>query len=333
MLIFQNIVLVLNLLTLFNNIYGLTDDIINNDGQTEKLDIFKLKKYNEIWARAITRNLHVEKLEGLKRTLTKLDRQDFELKHAGVRVDKDTARQNFLNEVLREYGLFNEDVPVQDHDDIFFHDSRINHLWQQALEEGHFSKNELNSLHKEMLHMEEKMKNVHALHKETESMQKDVHSVAAENDPHNYLNLVDEPTNENSKDLDTKKLDAMHAKLKQEKAILSDHVLYLQDKVRNKANMEKSDFTDDRVSRLWHLVQNSKEFKGKELEEVREELRHFQKYIDKLEHWERFNKKVERGENKGDKEHAQEKLEEYKRKVKKYHDTMIKKMKEFRVEL
>jgi len=310
--------------------HGLTDDIRNNDGHVEKKNIFKLNKYNEIWSRAITRKLPDDKLQSLKRILNKLDRTELDLKHSSQDVNKrkDAKHQHLLNEVLREYGLFDDDVPILAHEDIYFNDARINQLWQQALEEGHFSKHELNSLHKEMRHMEAKVEEVHALHKETEHF----HSKFAnevENDPSNHENLV-EPMD--AANFDPTKLDDMHAELKDRKAWLSEQVKDLEYKVRNRGNTEKPEFTDDRVMHLWKSVQNAS-FTPNELADVKEELRHFQKYIDKLEHWERYNKRIDSGENKQHQTHAQEKLEEYKRKVKKFHNTMLTKMKEHRVEL
>ena len=294
-------------------------------------DIFQLKKYNDVWLRAITKQLPEKELHKLKNVLNKLDRTELDLKHLH-KDDKEMKLQvkEHLNEVLMEYGLFDDDVPVLDHQDTHFNDERINQLWQDAVKEGHFSKIELHSLHNEMRHMEGNMDELHTHAQQTEHYRRNI-GENMENDARINQNLI-EPINEDNFDVD--KLYKMDAQLKDKTAMLNERAKHIEDKVRRKSGKETSEFTDERIFHLWGYIQSSN-FTADERETITEELRHFQTQIDKLHHWERYIAKLQEGEHSSSEErlHAQNRIDEYKRKVKKYHVAMAKKMKEYKIEL
>ena len=116
--------------------HGLTIDVENNNGQVDTSatkHTFKLRKYNDIWKRAVSKELPENKLHSLKRILSKLDRTELDIKHHSNSNDGklEIHLKEHLNEVLKDYGLLHDDVPVLQHHDIHFHDERINTLWRE----------------------------------------------------------------------------------------------------------------------------------------------------------------------------------------------------------
>ena len=89
----------------------------------------------------------------------------------------------------------------------------------------------------------------------------------------------------------------------------------------------KPELKDDRVRELWDSAQGAP-FSEDELATIREELVHFQRYIDKMEHWEGVHNDLKEKGRAGERSHAEERFTEYKRKVKKFHKTMVAKIEE-----
>jgi len=260
---------------------------------------FNLKKYNDIWERALGKTMSKQKLVQLKKLLHKFDRTELEEKHRDMEERNDGEEpeskvEEHLNEVLKEYDLLNRK-------EADFADARLNELWRHAMKQGDYSDEELHNLHVEMQHMDAKMNRAHDKMGDLGTSMNSIEE-----------NLVDV----NTKVDKTKKSDKENL-VKQFKT-LKDGILK-----KNK----KAELKDERVQELWDSAQ-SEAFSEDELGTIREELVHFQRYIDKMEHWEGVHNKLKEKGSTNERKHAEERLTEYKRKVKKFHKTMVAKIEE-----
>lgn len=260
---------------------------------------FNLKKYNDIWERALGKTMSKQKLVQLKKLLHKFDRTELEEKHKDMEERNDGEEpeskvEEHLNEVLKEYDLLN-------HKEADFADPRLNELWRHAMKQGDYSDEELHNLHAEMQHMDAKMNRVH---ENMGDLGTSMNSIEE--------NLVDADTKvDKTKKMDDEKLGKQFKEMK-------DGIL---------KKSKKPELKDERVQELWDSAQ-SEPFSEDELGTIREELVHFQRYIDKMEHWEGVHNKLKEKGGTNERAHAEERLTEYKRKVKKFHKTMVAKIEE-----
>jgi len=198
---------------------------------------------------------------------------------------------------------------------IHYEDERLDRLWQHAVDVGHYTKEELHSLHNEMQHMEKKFLEVRALSQKNREILRNLKD--------NESDIASENMVELSADTGLE-AEELHEQLMEKESTINKQFVNMQETVLNK---KKSDFNDDRVSRLWDSAQTAL-FTADELQTVKEELSHFQRHIDKLNHWEYMNSKLEGESHTEEALHAQDKINDLKRKVKKYHKTIGKKIKE-----
>lgn len=265
------------------------DDVAESSSQ----DVFKLKKYNKIWERALGKTMSNQKLVQLKKLLHKFDRMELDEKHgeAEERNDGSSIVDDYVNQVLKEYDLLDDNSSE-------FEDVRLNELWRHAMKRGDYTDQELQSLHNEMKHMEKKLSDVHG----------DAEGGGLES------NMVDSGAGLKN-DLKT----AKEEKIQKEFKVMKNSIL--------KKKKKKPELKDERVQRLWDSARSAT-FSEDELDTVKEELLHFQRAIDKLAHWEEVHVTLKDKGAVDERSHAESKLGEYKRKVKKYHKTMVKKIEE-----
>jgi len=102
--------------------YVTWEDLLkNNRGiNASEYNKFRLKKYNDIWVRARAKRFSKEKLERLEKTLSKLDKMELEVKHWDLEEQNEYNElkpkvQEYLNEVLEEYGLLQNDMVDHEH--------------------------------------------------------------------------------------------------------------------------------------------------------------------------------------------------------------------------
>jgi len=261
---------------------------------------FHLKKYNDIWERALGKTMSKEKLVQLRKLLHKFDRMELEEKHKEEQRNDGSQPKSMVDDhlkaVLEEYDLVNRKVAD-------FADVRLNELWRHAVKRGDYSDEELHSLHEEMQHMDTKMNRVHStLRSGKDDLQNSVEE-----------NLIDSKMKVDK----TSKVDQelLHKEFKE----LKNNLL--------KKNKLTHGLKDQRVMSLWDSAQGGS-FSEDELTTIREELLHFQRYIDKLEHWEGLHNQLKVKGGASERVHAEDRLTEYKRKVKKFHKTMVAKIEE-----
>jgi len=262
-------------------------------------EVFKLKKYNDIWERALGKTMSQQKLVQLRKLLVKFDRLELEEKHrdAEERNDGEQPRssvEGHLNAVLEEYDLLNRK-------EADFIDGRLNELWRHAVKQGDYSATELQNLHTEMQHMDAKLNRVQNMG--MEAVGNSVNTLE-DNMVHGDDVKVGKPVDEERLELKMK--------------LMKDSIL---SKKKSKPQLK-----DHRVQELWDTAQGGS-FSEDELGTIREELSHFQKYVDKMEHWEGVHSHLK---NNGGEEsellRANERLTKYKHKVKKFHKTMLAKI-------
>lgn len=300
------------------------EDISNFAHEDRK---FRSVKYNDIWKRAL-KTVPKKDLPELGRMLKKLDKSEIDLKHYSGEegYDEDAAKhlQNHLTYILHRFGVM-EDINTTHFAKITFADPRLNRMWIQAVKEGNYSPDELESLHDELKHMEGKLNDYHSFSGTVESHEKRLNE-ELENDAHGNNNFVDH-TDEES---DNKKLKKMKKQLKHDYHHLQESVQMLEQTVQDRIGRAGDTFSDARVLNLWKKAEDTGKFSDKELQSIKEELQHFQTRIDKLRHWEGMSQKLEKSVKDEGLDHireeydnAKKRVEEHKKYVKKYHATML----------
>ncbi|XP_013910650.1 PREDICTED: alpha-2-macroglobulin receptor-associated protein [Thamnophis sirtalis] len=179
-------------------------------------------------------------------------------------------------------------------------DPRLEKLWNKARSSGKFSDEELEKLWREFQHHKEKIHEYNIL-LETMSRTEDVHK-----------NTIDQPLEEESaawKEL----LHRKHSELKEQLHSINQGFERLR-KVSHQGYDSASEFEEPRVMDLWDLAQSTN-FTEKELESLREELKHFEAKVEKHHHYQKqleiSHQKLKHVEGTGDKEHLSRNKEKY----------------------
>ena len=303
------------LLALFGGIKGQVMD--DDDEQPKKDPIlnysalespFRIGKVNILWDKA-RKKLAEGKLKMLYSDLKVHDKEELTLKKLKAeRKDKEGIRENEVRKsylaLLNKYGLSGkaELEPLND-DEVdgmkktFFHDKRLNRLWEKAEKAG-LNERELMTLKEEFKHHELKQFEYSKLMKMAE----------AEN-----------PSNDENKiDLD----DSVHEGHNELRGKAKELKKEYQRLHRLATNAHPTDFEDEKVQSLWNLAQNA-DFNDEELESLRKELEHFNARIHKMRHLEDELKLVDERkrdfDDDGIKTEGRKKME---KKMKKHQDTL-----------
>lgn len=245
---------------------------------------FRHKQINKIWEKAVRKNLHANKLEDLRLQLKKFDEKFLQLKkerQTDTKPDEIAHQERIieqqLEETMRHYGI----IPARDGmPGESFTDKRINNLWMTAMKNGHFSKDELEILRKDLLEHQRKVEDFSAAmkqHQKPESLENEVVSDGGAQDP----------MDRRAADIEMK---LKHRELNKNFERLSVKVI---------PQHERAGFTNHKVIQLWQEAQQSN-FEAEELEAIKEELLEFQEQI---EHSDRLHEEVLRSE----KDHFKEK--------------------------
>eukprot|EP00794_Sanderia_malayensis_P012942 gene12942-14274_t len=257
------------------------------------------------------------KLNDLHRELAKLDKLSMKLKHQepkGGDEELATSIKTMYLDILKRYGLptdfANANDEYRNEIKVKFSD-KVEKLWQTALFSGNFKDEELDDLEQEFKHHEKKLEEYRELASKIIE-----HDAISEND----IQSLDK--------LPEKELKNLRKELKLKHHHINAAYLDLDKKVKERSAEVTNTFTDKRVDELWQQAQKSG-FNKKELESIKEELKHFQIRIDKHNYWKEKHSKMSKDVNEGNlvdvekQEEVSNKVQEHARLVKKYHATMM----------
>ncbi|XP_032094676.1 alpha-2-macroglobulin receptor-associated protein-like [Thamnophis elegans] len=274
---------------------------------------FRLVRLNQLWEKAQRVGLPAVRLAELHSDLRLQEKDELswkKLKAAGMDEDgeREARLRRRLEVIMTKYGLSGKKEGQQwetNHIKEGFAqdglgDPRLEKLWNKARSSGKFSDEELEKLWREFQHHKEKVHEYNIL-LETMSRTEDVHK-----------NTIDQPLEEESaawKEL----LHRKHSELKEQLHSINQGFERLR-KVSHQGYDSASEFEEPRVMDLWDLAQSTN-FTEKELESLREELKHFEAKVEKHHHYQKqleiSHQKLKHVEGTGDKEHLIRNKEKY----------------------
>ncbi|XP_053156053.1 alpha-2-macroglobulin receptor-associated protein [Hemicordylus capensis] len=274
---------------------------------------FPLVRLNQVWEKA-QRQLHLSavKLAELHSDLRIQEKDELswkKLKAEGLDEDgeKEAKLRRNLNVIMAKYGMDGKrDAPlgstnyIKDglEDDVL-DDPRLEKLWNKAKTSGKFSEDELDKLWREFKHHKEKVHDYNLL-LETVSRTEDSHK--------NAISSVEEGSL-----LKEEQLHQKHSELKEKLHSIKQGFERLR-RVSHQGYDPTSEFEEPRVIDLWDLAKSAN-FTERELESLREELKHFEAKVEKHHHYQKqleiSHQKLKHVEGTGDKEHLHRNQEKY----------------------
>ncbi|KAM3848440.1 alpha-2-macroglobulin receptor-associated protein isoform 1-T1 [Vipera latastei] len=273
---------------------------------------FRLVRLNQLWEKAQRVGLPAVRLAELHSDLRLQEKDELSWKkQKAAGLDEDGEREARLRRrlevIMTKYGLSGKKEGQQretNHikegfakDDL--DDPRLEKLWNKAKSSGKFSEEELEKLWREFQHHKEKVHEYNIL-LETVSRTEDVHK--------NMINPV-----EDESVAKTELLHRKHSELKEQLHSINQGFERLR-KVSHQGYDSSSEFEEPRVIDLWDLAQSTN-FTEKELESLREELKHFEAKVEKHHHYQKqleiSHQKLKHVEGTGDKEHLSQNKEKY----------------------
>uniref|UniRef100_F7DRI7 LDL receptor related protein associated protein 1 n=1 Tax=Macaca mulatta TaxID=9544 RepID=F7DRI7_MACMU len=177
-------------------------------------------------------------------------------------------------------------------------DPRLEKLWHKAKTSGKFSSEELDKLWREFLHHKEKVHEYNVL-LETLSRTEEIHE--------NVISPLD------LSDIKGNVLHSRHTELKEKLRSINQGLERLR-RVSHQGYSTEAEFEEPRVIDLWDLAQSAN-LTDKELEALREELKHFEAKIEKHNHYQKqleiAHEKLRHAESVGDGERVSRSREKH----------------------
>ncbi|XP_011790772.1 PREDICTED: alpha-2-macroglobulin receptor-associated protein isoform X2 [Colobus angolensis palliatus] len=271
---------------------------------------FRMEKLNQLWEKAQRLHLSPVRLAELHADLKIQERDELawkKLKLDGL--DKDGEKEarliRNLNVILAKYGLDGKKDARQVTSNSLsgtqedgLDDPRLEKLWHKAKTSGKFSSEELDKLWREFLHHKEKVHEYNVL-LETLSRTEEIHE--------NVISPLD------LSDIKGNVLHSRHAELKEKLRSINQGLERLR-RVSRQGYSTDAEFEEPRVIDLWDLAQSAN-LTDKELEALREELKHFEAKIEKHNHYQKqleiAHEKLRHAESVGDGERVSRSREKH----------------------
>ncbi|XP_011857585.1 PREDICTED: alpha-2-macroglobulin receptor-associated protein [Mandrillus leucophaeus] len=224
-------------------------------------------------------------------------------------LDKDGEKEarliRNLNVILAKYGLDGKKDAQQVASNSLsgtqedgLDDPRLEKLWHKAKTSGKFSSEELDKLWRELLHHKEKVHEYNVL-LETLSRTEEIHE--------NVISPLD------LSDIKGNVLHSRHTELKEKLRSINQGLERLR-RVSRQGYSTEAEFEEPRVIDLWDLAQSAN-LTDKELEALREELKHFEAKIEKHNHYQKqleiAHEKLRHAESVGDGERVSRSREKH----------------------
>ncbi|XP_061468640.1 alpha-2-macroglobulin receptor-associated protein [Rhineura floridana] len=273
---------------------------------------FRLVRLNQVWAKAQRLHLSAVKLAELHSDLKIQEKDELswkKLKAEGLDEDgeKEAKLRRNLNVIMAKYGMNGKkDAQLGDTNYIkdglendLLDDPRLEKLWNKAKTSGKFTDEELDKLWREFRHHKEKVHEYNIL-LETVSRTEDTHK--------NMITPLEEEI-----PLKQELLHNKHSELKEKLHSINQGFERLR-RVTHQGYDSSSEFEEPRVIDLWDLAKSTN-FTEKELESLREELKHFEAKVEKHHHYQKqleiSHQKLKHVEGTGDEEHLTSNKEKY----------------------
>uniref|UniRef100_A0A8D0E4M6 LDL receptor related protein associated protein 1 n=1 Tax=Salvator merianae TaxID=96440 RepID=A0A8D0E4M6_SALMN len=273
---------------------------------------FRIVRLNQIWEKAQRLPLSAVRLAELHSDLKLQEKDELawkKLKADGLDADgeREARLRRRLHVIMAKYGMNGKkDAHLGDTNYIkdglendILDDPRLEKLWNKAKTSGKFSEEELDKLWREFRHHKEKVNEYNIL-LETVSRTEDIHK--------NMITPLEEEI-----PLKQELLHNKHAELKEKLHSINQGFERLR-KVSHQGYDSSSEFEEPRVIDLWDMAKSTN-FTEKELESLREELKHFEAKVEKHHHYQKqleiSHEKLKHVEGTGDKEHLSRNKEKY----------------------
>ncbi|XP_062984414.1 alpha-2-macroglobulin receptor-associated protein isoform X2 [Elgaria multicarinata webbii] len=273
---------------------------------------FRLVRLNQVWEKAQRLHLSAVKLAELHSDLKIQEKDELswkKLKAEGLDEDgeKEAKLRRNLHVIMAKYGMNGKkDAPLGATNYIkdglendMLDDPRLEKLWNKARSSGKFSDEELDKLWREFIHHREKVHEYNIL-LETVSRTEDIQK--------NMISSLEEESPRKEELLHRK-----HSELKERLHSISQGFERLR-KVSHQGYDATSEFDEPRVIDLWDMAKSTN-FTEKELESLREELKHFEAKVEKHHHYQKqleiSHQKLKHVEGTGDEEHISKNKEKY----------------------
>ncbi|XP_070587420.1 alpha-2-macroglobulin receptor-associated protein-like [Erythrolamprus reginae] len=275
---------------------------------------FRVARLSQLWEKARRAGLSAVRLAELHSDLRLQEKDELgwkKLKAAGRDEDgeREARLRRRLEVTMTKYGLSGKKDGQQPWETNHLRedpaqgglgDPRLEKLWNKAKSSGKFSEEQLERLWREFQHHQDKVQEYDLL-LETLSRTEDVHK-----------NTIDRPAEEESaarKEL----LHRKHSELKEQLHSIRQGLERLR-RVSHQGYDSPSEFEEPWVIDLWDLAQSTN-FTEKELESLREELKHFEGQVGKHHHYQRqlevSHQKLRHVEGTGDPERLSQNKEKY----------------------
>nr|XP_008119908.1 PREDICTED: alpha-2-macroglobulin receptor-associated protein [Anolis carolinensis] len=282
-----------------------------NESPAPEAAAFRLARLNQAWEKAQRLHLSAVKLAELHSDLKIQEKDELQwkkLKAEGLDEDgeKEAKLRRNLNVILAKYGMNGKrDAPpgatnfIKDglEEEDLLDDPRLAKLWNKAKTSGKFSEEELEKLWREFKHHKEKVREYDIL-LETVSRTEDSHK--------NMIPQEDEAEEDDDRSpFREERLHRKHSELKEKLHSISQGFERLR-RVTHQGYDPSSEFQEPRVIDLWDMAKSTN-FTEKELDSLREELKHFEAKVEKHLHFQKqleiSHQKLKHVEGMGDEEH------------------------------
>lgn len=272
---------------------------------------FRMEKLNQLWEKARRLSLSPVKLAEFHADLKIQERDELNWKKLKVEgLDEDGEKEarlaHNLNVILARYGLdgrrdaqaVRSNAVEDGAQDEGLDDPQLEKLWHKAKTSGKFSREELDRLWREFLHHKDKVQEYNMLLgtlSRAEELQENVISAA------------------DMSQAQGEALQGRHRELKDRMRSISQGLERLR-RVSLQGYGAEAEFEEPRVMDLWDLAQSAN-LTQKELESLREELKHFEARVEKHSHYQQqlqlAQEKLQHAERLGDEAHVRRSQERH----------------------
>ncbi|XP_044299996.1 alpha-2-macroglobulin receptor-associated protein [Varanus komodoensis] len=284
----------------------------NEEGDGGAPAPFRLVRLNQVWEKAQRLHLSAVKLAELHSDLKIQEKDELswkKLKAEGLDEDgeKEAKLRRNLHVIMAKYGMNGKKEAAAQATNFIkdglendsLEDPRLEKLWNKARSSGRFQEEELDKLWREFAHHREKVREYNIL-LETVRRAEDTHK--------NMINPLEEEQLRKEE-----RLLGQHSELKERLHSINQGFERLR-RVSHQGYDATSEFEEPRVIDLWDMAKSTN-FTEKELESLREELKHFEAKVEKHHHYQKqleiSHQKLKHVEGTGDKEHIVRNKEKY----------------------
>ncbi|XP_065649457.1 alpha-2-macroglobulin receptor-associated protein isoform X5 [Hydra vulgaris] len=247
--------------------FAIAHSSVNSEGK------FQLSKFNKLWDSAVKIIKSPMKLSQLEVSLKKLDKEELALKHLkneGKDVkDLEASTQRHLAEILQQYQLGEQFDDLKMEYEKTFSDDQLENIWNSVQFESEINDNELHSLYKELMYLQDAINNYQKLLTKAEKTVK---------------NDIKSPSYKDEAAKHSKRLTELRIKLKEEHDDIAIRIQQVKKKNELRyfqTGIDKLIFWQNESTNLHNRIHNQGERLSEEYNHAKLKLEEYQRHVTK----------------------------------------------------